>query len=143
MKRMLTLLLALLMLLLPSSAGAQELPQLFAAVKDGLSEGIVQGAAIAHDGMTEELTLELSADSARIEEGKALRLTVNTGNPRPQETKVVFDLKLPGRLKAAQDTTWEATLPPAQMDEESGELIPSKTAFITFCAKSPWVRVSR
>lgn len=131
------LLLALLLLLLPSAAGAQELPQLFAAVKDGLSEGIAQGAAIAHDGMTEELTLELSADSARIEAGRALRLTVNAGNPRPQETKVAFDLKLPGRLKTAQDTTWEATLPPAQMDEESGMLMPSKTAFVREIALSP------
>ncbi|MBQ7785463.1 MAG: hypothetical protein IJ381_04870 [Clostridia bacterium] len=129
MKKKNLLLILLLLLMMPSAAGAQELPLLFEAVKDGLSEGMIQGAAMAHDGMTEELTLEMSADSARIEEGKTLRLTLSAGNPRPQETKVVLDLKLPARLRAMQDTTWEATLPPAQMDEERGMLTPSVTTF--------------
>ncbi|MBQ2991232.1 MAG: hypothetical protein IJD60_08065 [Clostridia bacterium] len=137
MKKRYLLPLLLLLMMVPASCCAQALPELFGAAKDSLTEGLSQGAAMAYAAMDQELTLELSAPSGRIEEGKTLTLSIAAGNPRPVETKVVFRLKLPERLQAAQDTTWEAVLPAAERDEETGALAPSVTVLTREIALMP------
>jgi len=117
------------LLMLPAAADAQDLPQLFAAVQSGLQEGLEEGVSAAAAAMDEELTLSILPESARIESGKTIRLTVTAGNPRPQAERVTFSLQLPLWLKASPDTQWEAVLPPAQLDEKSGEVRPSVTTF--------------
>lgn len=121
--------LALCLLLLPAAGTAQELPELFSAVYDGIGEGLETGVTAALAGMEQELELEMKARSARIEEGKTVTIEITAGNPRPTQTAVRLSLALPERLSAAPDTAWEAVLPAAQLDLESGELIPSVTVF--------------
>lgn len=128
-KKRILLPLVLLMMTTPAAAGAEELPQLFAAVKDGATEGMMEGAVMAYAGMAEELTLALAPENMRLEEGKTLQLTITAGNPRPQDTNVTFTLKLPERLQAAQELVWDAVLPAAQTDSQSGALVPSVTTF--------------
>lgn len=121
--------LLLALLLLPAAGTAQELPELFSAVYDGIGEGLQSGVAAALAGMDQELTLEMKAQSTRVEEGKTVTLEIAAGNPRPTETKVSLALALPERLSAAPDAAWEAVLPAAQLDPQSGELVPSVTTF--------------
>ncbi len=118
-----------LALLVPGMGLAQENAGLFSAVGEGLVQGLETGAAMAYAGMAQELELTITPEQARLEEGKAMRLTVTAANPRPQSTQVAFDLKLPARLSAAPDTAWTAELPAAQLDEETGVLTPSVTTF--------------
>lgn len=129
MKKRYLLPLLLLMMTVPAAGGAQETAPLFDAVTQSLTEGLTRGTVMAYAAMSEELTLELGAEGGRIEPGKTLRLTVTAGNPRPQAADVVFSLKLPERLKMPQDTVWEAQLPAARVNEETGELEPSVTTF--------------
>lgn len=136
-KKRILLPLLLLMMTAPAAGGAQEETELFDAVTQSLTQGLTQGTVMAYAAMSEELTLELAAQESRIEPGKALRLTVTAGNPRPQETSVVFSLQLPERLKAAQETVWEAVLPAAQMNDETGRLEPSVTTFTRELALMP------
>lgn len=125
------------LLCLPATGRAEGLPDLFTAVYDGVGEGLESGMTAALAGMNQELTLTMEAESARIEEGKTLRVTITAGNPRPQETAVSLVLKLPERLAAAPDTAWEAVLPAAQADPLSGELVPSVTTFTREIALIP------
>lgn len=129
MKKRNMLLLALLLALAPAAGSAQDLPELFEDVYESIGEGLAQGAELAANSLGEELTLSLQADSARVEEGKTVLLTVTAGNPLAREVSVGITLELPERLRASEGTAWEATLPPAQLDEETGELTPSVTAF--------------
>lgn len=130
MKKGFLLVLAVLLALLPSAGWAEGLPELFTAVQEGVSEGLTLGAAQAMDG---DLTLELSAGGAeggaRVEEGQSLTLTLTAGNPRPEDTPVAIELHLPQRLHCAAETTWQAVLPAAQADPETGLLVPSQTVF--------------
>ncbi len=130
MKKGFLLVLAALLALLPSAGWAEGLPELFTAVQEGVSEGLTLGAAQAMDG---DLTLALSAGGAeggaRIEEGQSLTLTLTAGNPRPEDTPVTIELHLPQRLLSAAEATWQAVLPAAQADPETGELVPSQTVF--------------
>ena len=121
--------LLLLLTAAPAAGGAQEEALLFDAVTQSLTEGFTQGTAMAYAAMSEELTLQLDAGSGRIEPGKTLRLTVTAGNPRPQATDVAFNLMLPERLAAQQDTVWQAQLPAAGLNEETGRIEPSVTTF--------------
>lgn len=123
------LLLALALLCLPAAGTAQELDGLFSAVVGGISDGLEESARMALAGMEQELTLGLAPEAERIEQGRALRLTITAGNPRPQETVVSIALLLPARLSAAPDAAWQATLPAAQPDPETGALVPSVTTF--------------
>ena len=123
------LLLALALLCLPAAGMAQELNGLFSAAVGGISDGLEESARMAIEGMEQELTLELSPEAERIEQGRALRLTITAGNPRPQETDVSIALLLPERLSAVPDAAWQATLPAAQPDPETGALVPSVTTF--------------
>ena len=125
------------LLCIPAAAQAEGLQDLFTAVYDGVGEGLESGVTAALAGLNEELTLDLSAQSERIEEAKTLRLTIAAGNPRPQETAVSFELKLPDRLAAAPDTAWEAVLPAAQIDPATGEITPSQTVFTREIALLP------
>lgn len=129
MKKRNMLLLALLLALAPAAGSAQDLPELFGDVYESIGEGLTQGAALAADSLGEELTLSLATDSARVEEGKTVVLTVTAGNPLPREVGVGVTLELPERLRASEETAWEATLAPAQLNEETGELTPSVTTF--------------
>lgn len=129
MKKMSIFLLCVLCLMLPAAGGAQGLPQFAQAVGEGLEEGLAAGSQLAQKGMDSDLTLSLETAAARLEEGQTLTLTVRAGNPRPVETAVAFELKLPERLRCAMDTAWEAVLPAAKLDESSGELVPSETVF--------------
>lgn len=129
MKKRNMLLLALALALVPAAGSAQDLPELFAQVYESVGEGLEQGAALAFESLDRELTLALETESARVEEGKSVRLTVTAGNPLPKAVNVKIALTLPERVKASAATTWETTLPAAQMDEETGELAPSVTQF--------------
>lgn len=129
MRKRTLLLLALALLLLPAAGTAQELPDLLSAVYDGIGEGLKEGTVAALAGMDQELTLEIEPESARIEEGKTLRLTVTAGNPRPVETAVTISLRLPQRLAVTPDAAWEAVLPAATADPQTGALVPSVTSF--------------
>ena len=129
MKKRNMLLLALLLALAPVTGSAQDLPELFGDVYESIGEGLVQGAELAAQSLGEELTLSLATDSARVEEGKTVVLTVTAGNPLAREVDVAITLDLPERLRAAEETAWKATLPAAQLDEETGALAPSVTTF--------------
>lgn len=129
MKKRNMLLLALLLALAPAAGSAQDLPELFGDVYESIGEGLAQGAGLAADSLGEELTLSLATDSARVEEGKTVVLTVTAGNPLAREVSVGVTLELPERLRASEETAWEATLAPAQLNEETGELTPSVTTF--------------
>lgn len=129
MKKRNMLLLALLLALAPAAGSAQDLPELFGDVYESIGEGLAQGAGLAANSLGEELTLSLATDSARVEEGKTVVLTVTAGNPLAREVSVGVALELPERLRASEETAWEATLAPAQLDEETGELTPSVTTF--------------
>lgn len=129
MKKRNMLLLALLLALAPAAGSAQDLPELFGDVYESIGEGLAQGAGLAADSLGEELTLSLATDSARVEEGKTVVLTVTAGNPLAREVSVGVTLELPERLRASEETAWAATLAPAQLNEETGELTPSVTTF--------------
>jgi len=132
-----TLCLTLALLLVPAAAGAQELPELFSAVYTSAMDGLKSGMEKAAAGMEQELTLELSLQSARIEEGKPVTLSVVAGNPRPVDTPVTIELKLPQRLAVKPDMRWQAVLPAARVDGETGELIPSASTFTREIALVP------
>lgn len=129
MKTCKMMLLLALLVCLPAAGMAQGLEELFTAVYDGVGEGLENGVSMALAAMESELTLDIEAESARIEEGKTLRLTVTAGNPHPKEAQVGFSLALPERLSAAPDAAWQAVLPAAQPDPQTGALVPSVTTF--------------
>ena len=126
-RNMIPLMLSLAMI--PAAGTAQELPDFLSAVYAGIGEGLEQGTLQALAAMDRELTLELAPQSRRIEEGHTMLLTVKAGNPRPQAAPVTLTLSLPGRLTASPDCTWEAVLPEAKMDPQTGEIVPSETTF--------------
>ena len=119
MKKWNMMLLILAMLALPATGMAQDLPDFLSAVYTGAKEGLEQGAMQAMAAMDQELTLEVIPESARIEEGQTILLTVKAGNPRPQEETVTVTLSLPKRLNIAPDAAWEAVLPAAQIDPQT------------------------
>jgi hypothetical protein len=80
------------------------------------------GAQMAQEAKERELTLTLETEGARLEEGKAMKLTITAGNPLPYETAVGFALSLPQYVAADGETQWTAVLAPASMDEETGEM---------------------
>ena len=123
------MLLTLTLLMLPAAGLAQDLPDFLSAVYESAEEGLEQGAMQAMAAMDRELTLEMIPSSRRIEEGQAVCLTVKAGNPRPQAANVQITLDLPKRLAVQGDMMWEAVLPPAEFDPETGEIVPSETAF--------------
>ena len=129
MKKWNLMLLALAIMLLPAAGLAEDLPDFLSAVYTSASEGLQQGAVQAMAAMDQELTLEMTPSSERIEEGQTVSLTVRAGNPRPQTANVKITLELPERLKAAPDTAWEAVLPAAEIDPQTGLLTPSETVF--------------
>lgn len=142
MKKTIWLSLAAL-LLLPAGSLAEGLPGFEEAVQDALGAALTAYArqtpsepamagpmfreteeAGANAGTESgDLTLELSAEPGRLEEGKSLTLRVTAGNPLAQDVPVTLTLKLPERLSCAGETVWEAVLPAA------GEEGPSETAF--------------
>ncbi len=137
MKKRNILPLALALALAPAAGSAQDLPELFTGVYQSIGEGLAQGAALAQGSMAEELTLTLETDGARVEEGRTVGLTVTAGNPMAAPVDVTITLDLPERLRASGETTFTATLPAAQLDEESGKLLPSTTAFTRSLALAP------
>lgn len=130
MKKICLIVLAAVCLLLPAAGMAQGLPDFFQAVQTGLSEGLAVGAAQTAAAMDKDLTLEISAQESRVEEGQTVVVTVTAQNPRPVDAEVSLTLALPERLTldAGQQSAWEATLPAAQMDE-NGTFQPSTTTF--------------
>jgi len=131
------MLLALMLLMLPATGSAQDLPDFLSAVYTGIGEGLEQGAMQAMAAMDQELTLEVLPSSERIEEGQTIFLTIKAGNPRPQAANVRITLSLPQRLAAAPDVEWEAVLPEAAYDPQTGELMPSETVFTREIALKP------
>ena len=123
------MLLALVLVCMPAAGFAQELPDLFTAVYEGIGEGLAQAAEPIGMQMQEELTLALSTEDGRIEEGKTMQVTVAAGNPLTKEAAVSFHMMIPDRLSAAPDAAWQAVLPPAEVDPETGEVKPSVTVF--------------
>ena len=103
MRKWNTLFLMLALLMMPAAGNAQELPELFSAVYNSAKEGLRNGMQQAAAGMEQELTLAVSVQDARIEEGKSVTLTVTAGNPRPADTPVTIELLLPERLSASPD----------------------------------------
>ena len=129
MKKMCMMVLGALLMLYPLAGSAEGLPDILGAVQAGLSEGLEQGAAQAAEWMDRDLTLTIQAESGRIEEKETLVITVTAVNPRPAETPVAFALRLPERLMPDAGTAWEAVLPAAHVNEETGALEPSETQF--------------
>ena len=123
------MLLALALVCMPAAGFAQELPDLFTAVYEGIGEGLAQAAEPIGMQMQEELTLALSTEDGRIEEGKTMQVTVAAGNPLTKEAAVSFHMMIPDRLSAAPDAAWQAVLPPAEVDPKTGEMKPSVTVF--------------
>ena len=126
MKKWSMLLLCALLMLCPLSGSAEDLPDFLSAVAQGYSEGLQEGVQSA---AAQELTLSLTAQDARIEEGRTLLLTITAGNPYPDEKAVTLTLDLPDRLSCAQPLTWNAQLKPAAIDPQSGEAVPSVATF--------------
>ena len=133
MRKWNAMLLALLFAAVPAAGMAQDLPQLFTEVYESIGEGLAQGAQAAQN----ELTLSLETGDVRLEEGKTVQLTVRAGNPLLCEAAVRFSLALPAHVTVDGETTWEAVLPPAQMDEETGETVPSETVIVREIALQP------
>lgn len=129
MKTKSMLALVLICLAVPAMGSAQGLPEFLGVMGEGIGEGVAQTAARISQSLETDLDLALTADSARIEEGQTLTLTVAAKNPRAAETAVTFALQLPERIACQQETAWEAMLPPASADE-SGEIVPSVTTFV-------------
>ena len=136
MKTKSILALTALCLALPAGAGAQGLPEFLSTVGEGIGEGMEKGAAVIAASMEEELGVTLSMTDVRMEAGKALTLTVTATNPRFADTPVSFALKLPERLSCAQETDWDAVLPPAA-EQEDGTVTPSVTTFERTIALAP------
>ena len=136
MKTKSILALTALCLALPAGAGAQGLPEFLSTVGEGIGEGMEKGAAVIAASMEEELGVTLSMTDVRMEAGKALTLTVTATNPRFADTPVSFALKLPERLSCAQETDWDAVLPPAA-EQEDGTGTPSVTTFERTIALAP------
>lgn len=137
MKKWNTMLLAMMLFMLPAAGLAQDLPDFLSAVSMSVGEGLEQGAMQAIAAMDQELTLEMIPSSERIEEGQTIQLLVKAGNPRPQPATVQITLDLPKRLTAMPDTVWEAVLPAAELDPETGEIVPSETVFTREIALMP------
>lgn len=98
MKKICLIVLAAVCLLLPAAGMAQGLPDFFQAVQTGLSEGLAVGAAQTAAAMDKDLTLEISAQESRVEEGQTVVVTVTAQNPRPVDAEVSLTLALPERL---------------------------------------------
>ncbi len=120
---------ALLLACVPAAGLAQDMPQLFTEVYESIGEGLAVGAQLANEARERELTLALEMDGERLEEGAAMLVTVTAGNPLPYETDVSFELTLPGHVTADGETMWTATLAPATMDAQTGEVVPSEKVF--------------
>lgn len=129
MKKWNVLMLSALLALAPAAGFAQDLPQLFTTVYESVGEGLERSAEAAMAAAGQELTLDMALSDARVQAGKPVVLTVTAGNPRPWDTQVVFSLGLPAHLSAQQDAVWEATLPAAKLDPQTGVLTPSVTVF--------------
>lgn len=128
MKKTSILLLLGLCLLLPQVGAAEGLAQLAVGVGEGMSMGLREGVRLASAVKSEDLTLELTTSGARLEEGQKLTVTVTAGNPREEAVPVVIDMKLPERLAASMETTWQALLP-AGTARADGSIEPSVTTF--------------
>ena len=137
MKKWNMMVLALALGCMPAAGMAQELPDLFAAVYEGVGEGLEQAMNQSIAAEEGELTLTLEPSQARIEEGRTIQLTVTAGNPLPRAAAVSFALHMPDRLAAAPDTAWDAVLPAAQTDPETGEVVPSVVTFTREMALLP------
>ncbi|MBQ8620105.1 MAG: hypothetical protein IJ418_21725 [Clostridia bacterium] len=111
----------------PVASAEQGLEELFTEVYESIGEGLHMGAQQAQMAVQSDLTLRMETESARLEEGKTVLLEITAGNPLPQDTAVSFALALPGHVTANGETAWEAVLPAAGMDAETGEMIPSET----------------
>ena len=133
MRKWNAMLLALLFAAAPAAGMAQDLPQLFTEVYESIGEGLAQGAQAAHS----ELTLSLETGDVRLEEGKTVQLTVKAGNPLPCEAAVRFSLALPAHVTVDGETAWEAVLPAAQINAETGETVPSETVIVREIALQP------
>ncbi len=118
-----------LLTLLPLGATAESLPEVLGAVSQGLTEGLTEGLEKAAQFPDQDLSLTLTAEDTRIEEGRTLLLTITAGNPYPAAADVTLTLELPERLSCAQPLTWQAQLAPAKADPETGALVPSETSF--------------
>ena len=112
--------LALLLAAVPAAGMAQDMPQFFGAVYESIGEGLAVGAKMAQHAQENELTLTLDADSARLEEGGAVTLTITAGNPLAHDAAVSFALTLPQHVQADGELTWNAVLPAAQADVQTG-----------------------
>ena len=140
------MLLALLLVTMPAAglaqtAGlAQDLPQLFTEVYESIGEGLAAGVQAVKEN---ELTLDLKASDDRLEEGKTIQLEITAGNPLPYETAVRFALALPQYVTADGQTQWEAVLPAAAADDQTGEVIPSVTTVTRAITLQPGAQSSQ
>ncbi len=128
-KRLLLTLAAALAVTMPAAGAAQGLPEFAAAMQEGLSEGLEAGVQQAIAVMDADLTLALETDSPRLEQGQSVTLRLTAGNPKPQEAVVTLTLKLPERVACAGETVWQATLPAATMNPETGAIEPGMATF--------------
>ena len=134
MKKWSVFFLCALLTALPLGGVAEDLPQVLGAISQGLHEGLTEGIDVIASAGTQaitaqDLSLSLTAQDARIEEGRTLPLTITAENPYPAAADVTLTLDLPARLTCAQSVSWQAQLAPAGIDPASGELIPSVKTF--------------
>lgn len=136
MKKRILFFLCALTAVLPLRASAESLPEVLSAVAQGLEEGLEEGlalsAALPQTSETpapvfpeNDLALSLCAKDPRLEEGRTTTLTLTAVNPYDQAADVAFTLALPARLSCAQPLTWQAQLPPAKTDPQTGKRTPS------------------
>ena len=129
MKKCCLMILAALLVILPSAVGAQGLPELLEAAQEGVGAGLAEGARQAGLALDSDLTLTLSAGQTRLMEGQGATLTLTVENPRPVDTPVTIELNVPGRLGMTEPASWQAVIPAAAIDAASGTLTPSVTTF--------------
>ena len=129
MKKCCLMILAALLVILPSAVGAQGLPELLEAAQEGVGAGLAEGARQAGLALDSDLTMTLSAGQTRLMEGQGATLTLTVENPRPVDTPVTIELNVPGRLGMTEPASWQAVIPAAAIDAASGTLTPSVTTF--------------
>lgn len=137
MKKCCLMILAALLVILPSAVGAQGLPELLEAAQEGIGAGLAEGVRQAGLALDSDLTLTLTAGETRLMEGQGATLTLTVENPRPVDTPVTIELNVPGRLGMTEPASWQAVIPAATIDAASGTLTPSVTSFTREVALAP------
>ena len=130
MKKWNLLLAALLLLLLPASGAAQELPDFLFSLCESVGEGLEQGAMQALAAMDRELTLEMTPSSERIEEVQPVHLMIKAGNPRPKAESVQITLESEGKTALKRTIYAMHKMPGRFAKKYSGSALKKNVCFL-------------